>query len=407
MDGGSDIQKKAKKEKLAFRLAAWDDKDGRRFYDDFLAGPEGLIRKSWKELMRENPNKAKEMLAQVPDRYRLEGTGFTKITVALNNPTPVHKDSNNVGATFLVAWEIVERNKTRLKSGSHVITNEEHDSVIVVKDSPGGVVLIGDYRKILHANLGVIEGERLICTCYASQALVNREAARVKEQQQQQVEEQEGQQQEQQIDDDEMQVQEQQVEQQQEQQEQEQQVQEQQVEQQQEQQQEQQIDDDEMQVQEQREQQQEQQQEQQVDDDEGQVQEQQEQEQQVQEQQVEQQEGQVQVEDDEMQVEQDDEMQVEQDDDDDNDYEIQVEQQMPIENEDVYDKEVYGSTTVTDDNGCKFFGWNDATEEDIRWWKSPQLKRQSKYWGIRRQDDINRWRTNLIQKRNREVKLEG
>ena len=35
----------------------------------------------------------------IPDEYRLAGTGWTKVTVALNNPTPVHYDKNNMAGT--------------------------------------------------------------------------------------------------------------------------------------------------------------------------------------------------------------------------------------------------------------------------------------------------------------------
>ena len=79
----------------------------------------------------------------------------------------------------------------------------------------------------------------------------------------------------------------------------------------------------------------------------------------------------------------DDEMQ---DDDDD---------QMPIEDEDVNVEEVYGSRTMTDDNGCKRFGWKDVTEDDIKMWDQKQCQRNSQYWGVVRQT-MKKWRHNLI-----------
>eukprot|EP00965_Chrysotila_dentata_P171617 5663489-Pleurochrysis_carterae.AAC.1 len=45
-------------------------------------------------------------ISLVPASYRLEGTGFTKVTVALNNPSPVHTDYANLGQTFLISFDV-------------------------------------------------------------------------------------------------------------------------------------------------------------------------------------------------------------------------------------------------------------------------------------------------------------
>eukprot|EP00965_Chrysotila_dentata_P122212 4040567-Pleurochrysis_carterae.AAC.2 len=42
--------------------------------------------------MAEDPATCAETLSQVRAERSLEGTGFTKVTVALNNPIPVHND---------------------------------------------------------------------------------------------------------------------------------------------------------------------------------------------------------------------------------------------------------------------------------------------------------------------------
>ena len=46
--------------------------------------------------------------------------------------------------------------------------------VVQVHDSADGVVTLGDYRRVLHANRAVEAGcERLIVTAYCSQSLVD------------------------------------------------------------------------------------------------------------------------------------------------------------------------------------------------------------------------------------------
>ena len=46
------------------------------------------------------------MLKAVAQNYRLEGTGFTKVTIAINNPMPLHFDDNNDGLTFLFSVDV-------------------------------------------------------------------------------------------------------------------------------------------------------------------------------------------------------------------------------------------------------------------------------------------------------------
>ena len=86
----------------------------------------------------------REMLERVPVEYRLAGTAFTKVTLALNNPTPVHRDDNNFGLTFLICFELDEAGS--LVGGSHVIYSEGYERAVLVSDCPEGVVLLGDYR---------------------------------------------------------------------------------------------------------------------------------------------------------------------------------------------------------------------------------------------------------------------
>ena len=86
-----------------------------------------------------------QMKNAVSDEFQLYGTGFTKVTFAIDNPTPTHKDFNNFGLTFLIAWDVSGEGE-ELIGGSHVVTDPVFGKAVVIKDSKGGVVIIGDYR---------------------------------------------------------------------------------------------------------------------------------------------------------------------------------------------------------------------------------------------------------------------
>ena len=69
--------------KRPFVLNAWKHPDGAAFYRAHVAD---LLPAAWKLLVEHFPKLTDKMLAAVPKRYRMEGTGFTKATVAWNNP---------------------------------------------------------------------------------------------------------------------------------------------------------------------------------------------------------------------------------------------------------------------------------------------------------------------------------
>eukprot|EP00965_Chrysotila_dentata_P159439 5267243-Pleurochrysis_carterae.AAC.1 len=54
------------------------------------------------------------------EKRSLMGTGFTKVTVAINNPTPMHVDGNNIGLSVLCAFDVA-RTEDQLRGGSHVV----------------------------------------------------------------------------------------------------------------------------------------------------------------------------------------------------------------------------------------------------------------------------------------------
>eukprot|EP00965_Chrysotila_dentata_P220460 6191789-Pleurochrysis_carterae.AAC.1 len=81
--------------------------------------------------MAEDAATCAEMLSQVRAEHSLEGTGFTKVTVALNNPTPVHNDYGNIGQTFLMCQD-VSAEKESLSGGVHVLVDAEFAKAYVL-----------------------------------------------------------------------------------------------------------------------------------------------------------------------------------------------------------------------------------------------------------------------------------
>ena len=69
---------------------------GRNFYKKHI---EPRLPGWFQCLEDEFPKLSAEMRRRVPQKYGLAGTPFTKITVAINNATPVHHDQKNFGLT--------------------------------------------------------------------------------------------------------------------------------------------------------------------------------------------------------------------------------------------------------------------------------------------------------------------
>ena len=81
--GNSEKQQAAKAANRPYKLNAWVHKDGKAFYDEYI---DDLLRAAWELVEKHYPEMAKKMLAALPAAYRLAGTGFSKATVAWNNP---------------------------------------------------------------------------------------------------------------------------------------------------------------------------------------------------------------------------------------------------------------------------------------------------------------------------------
>eukprot|EP00965_Chrysotila_dentata_P099501 3289557-Pleurochrysis_carterae.AAC.1 len=67
----------------------------------------------------------------------LMGTGFTKVTVAINKPTPLHVDGNNIGLSVSCAFDVT-RTEDQLRGGSHVAFDGQGRFALLVEDSVEG-----------------------------------------------------------------------------------------------------------------------------------------------------------------------------------------------------------------------------------------------------------------------------
>eukprot|EP00965_Chrysotila_dentata_P028513 946961-Pleurochrysis_carterae.AAC.1 len=85
---------------------------------------------------------AGDVLNRVHKRHRLAGTGFTKVTIALNNPTPIHTDHGKIGLTALFFVDVSLAGE-ELIEGSHTIHLPALSQAVVVRDSKDGTFLCG------------------------------------------------------------------------------------------------------------------------------------------------------------------------------------------------------------------------------------------------------------------------
>lgn len=83
----------------------------------------------------------------------------------------MHCDHENVGLTVIVAFRV---GQGELKGGSHVVLSNsegEQGCALIVKDCGWGVMLAGEYSKVMHASCQVLKyasckADRLVMTAY-------------------------------------------------------------------------------------------------------------------------------------------------------------------------------------------------------------------------------------------------
>eukprot|EP00965_Chrysotila_dentata_P203698 6181894-Pleurochrysis_carterae.AAC.1 len=94
----------------------------------FVEHIEPLMRAAWHALCDEFPDVGLEMPAAAGS-YGLASTRFTKTTVALNNPTPLHYDRGNFGVTALVSFDVTGLDD-ELRGGSHAFFWRRHSNCL-------------------------------------------------------------------------------------------------------------------------------------------------------------------------------------------------------------------------------------------------------------------------------------
>jgi len=122
------------------------------------------VRRMWKAFKDKSPDEAARILELVDPEFRIGGTGFTKITMALNNPTPVHHDRGNVGITA-----VLELCSDDIEWGDHAFMDD--DTVYAFKPR-SGTLFLGPYKQLRHGNMATAKGGRWICTAYTSKDVV-------------------------------------------------------------------------------------------------------------------------------------------------------------------------------------------------------------------------------------------
>ena len=162
MAGGSKLQMTAWRKGEAFELRATAKAP------ELNAHAEKAAKLAWEHLLRRFPRIAEKMQAEA-GKYGIYGTGFSKVTVAYDNPTNAHYD-DNFGADVLVVFNI-----RSLRGGHHVMTSHDGKEAIVVESSKLGTIISGNHQHVhvLHGNLGTTSGGRIIFSFYLAQALLN------------------------------------------------------------------------------------------------------------------------------------------------------------------------------------------------------------------------------------------
>ena len=132
MAGGSALQMAAWLKGQAYKLKAWDSAPEL----DAHAAVAAAI--AWDHVTKRFPELAKSMKGEV-GVYGIYGTGFSKVTIAYDNPTDAHYDKN-FGADVIIAF----RTNAQCKGGDHVMVSHDGKTAIVVETSQLGTLISGD-----------------------------------------------------------------------------------------------------------------------------------------------------------------------------------------------------------------------------------------------------------------------
>lgn len=121
-----------------------------------------ILNDMWQKVEEYFPNHSKFALDRTPPEFRYpKNTGFSKVTVALNNGTPYHYDKHNLHGSMTAILILCDEG---VIGGEQII--EENGDAMVVKTTHG-LLIIGDYTHMRHAVFPVLDGNRVAIIGYS------------------------------------------------------------------------------------------------------------------------------------------------------------------------------------------------------------------------------------------------
>ena len=158
--GGSQLQMQARRNGTAYERRSTAAARGRNLGN--LAEMAAPV--AWDFVRRRWPQLADEMWREV-GIYGIFGTAFSKVTIAYDNPTCLHYDSN-FGADVIMCFKLAT-----LQGGEHVMMSVDGGEAVVVETSELGVLIGGCHEHLLHGNCATTDGGRVVLAFYFPQAL--------------------------------------------------------------------------------------------------------------------------------------------------------------------------------------------------------------------------------------------
>ena len=166
-EGSAEMQAEASSMGVPYKLVAWESTLGRRYMDTYV---QAVLPRMWEIARLHYPSACARMWdVGMASLYGLCGTGFNKVTLAINNPTLLHCDGN-YGITAQLVFGL-----PGCVGGTHALFSTDLSSCVLIEHTEmNATLIIGDYASCLHANFATLVGERFVLNAYCSQTLVNR-----------------------------------------------------------------------------------------------------------------------------------------------------------------------------------------------------------------------------------------
>ena len=102
--------------------------------------------------------------------------GYSNCTTAINMATHVHYDLSQILTATLsvdVSALAMLLNREELLGGHHIVTDASNKASVVFLEGAWGQLLLGPYQGILHGNMAVLRGQRLLITFYCKTTILD------------------------------------------------------------------------------------------------------------------------------------------------------------------------------------------------------------------------------------------